>query len=81
MIHPMHLSGIAPQCRLSTTSNLYADCQALLDRQLFDQVLKHTGGNLTQAAKILGITRATLRSKVTAIGLPVEKDTQANSAT
>ena len=63
------------------TSNLYADCQALLDRQLLDQVLKHTGGNLTQAAKILGITRATLRSKVTAIGLPVEKDTQANSAT
>jgi nitrogen regulation protein NR(I) len=62
------------------TSNLYADCQALLDRQLFDQILKHTGGNLTQAAKILGITRATLRSKLTAIGLPVERDTQANSA-
>lgn len=64
----------------SGTSTLYADCQALLDRQLFDQVLKHTGGNLTQAAKILGITRATLRSKLAAIGLPADRDTQATSS-
>jgi two-component system nitrogen regulation response regulator GlnG len=62
------------------TSNLYADCQSLFDRQLFDHVLKHTGGNLTQAAKILGITRTTLRSKLVALGLAVEKDTQAQSA-
>jgi two-component system nitrogen regulation response regulator GlnG len=61
------------------TSNLYSDCQSLLDRQLFDQVLKHTGGNLTQSAKILGITRTTLRSKLVALGLPIEKDTPTQS--
>jgi two-component system nitrogen regulation response regulator GlnG len=55
-------------------TNLYADYQAVVDRQLLADVLDHTGGNLTQAARILGITRATLRSKMIALGLASEKD-------
>ena len=46
----------------------------VVDRQLLSEVLGHTSGNLTQAAKILGITRATLRAKLTALGLASEKD-------
>jgi nitrogen regulation protein NR(I) len=63
------LSDFIQQQIADGTTNLYADSQAILDRQLFDQVLKHTDGNLTQAAKILGITRATLRSKLTALNM------------
>ncbi len=48
---------------------LYADWLALAERRLFAQVLRHTAGNLSQAARILGIHRATLRNRVAALGL------------
>jgi len=51
------------------TTTLYADYQALVDRHVLNLVLRHTAGNLTQAAKLLGITRATLRTKLIALGL------------
>jgi two-component system nitrogen regulation response regulator GlnG len=51
------------------TTTLYADYQALADRHVLQLALEHTGGNLTQAAKLLGITRATLRAKLIALGL------------
>lgn len=60
-------------------TDLYAECQTLMERQLFDQTLGHTGGNLTQAAKILGITRATLRSKLSALGMQSEKSGQSQN--
>jgi two-component system nitrogen regulation response regulator GlnG len=53
------------------STTLYADYQALADRPLLTEVLRHTGGNLSQAARILGITRATLRTRLSALGLPV----------
>jgi two-component system nitrogen regulation response regulator GlnG len=51
------------------TGTLYADYQALTDRHLLTTVLEKTGGNLSQAARLLGITRTTLRTKVTALGI------------
>jgi two-component system nitrogen regulation response regulator GlnG len=65
-------SFIQEQLRADSTS-LYADYQALTDRHLLTLVLAHTSGNLSQAARILGITRATLRAKLQALGLSVEK--------
>jgi nitrogen regulation protein NR(I) len=67
---------IRDQLRAGTTT-LYADFQALTDRHLLDEVLQHTGGNLSQAARALGITRATLRTKMNALGLVAERPTQA----
>jgi two-component system nitrogen regulation response regulator GlnG len=55
------------------STRLYADYQALTDRHLLALVLRHTGGNLSRAASMLGITRATLRSKLAALGIPVER--------
>jgi DNA-binding NtrC family response regulator len=46
------------------TGNLYADCTEQLERMLLTRVLRHTGGNQSQAARILGITRSFLRKKV-----------------
>jgi len=55
------------------STRLYADYQALTDRHLLALVLRHTGGNLSRAASTLGITRATLRSKLATLGIPIER--------
>ena len=54
---------IDEQLRDGATS-LYADAVTLLERLLLTRVLKHTAGNQSQAAKILGITRGSLRNKI-----------------
>lgn len=69
-----NLTGFIAERMGSGTTDLYAEVQAIIERQLFAEVLKHTDGNLTQAAKILGITRTTLRSKLTALGMGSEPD-------
>jgi len=55
------------------TSNLHAEFLALIERHLFAEVLRHTGGNQSQAARLLGISRATLRTKLAALGLGIER--------
>jgi two-component system nitrogen regulation response regulator GlnG len=56
--------------RLQAGSNhLYEEWQRLTDRQVFEAVLRHTHGNLSQAARILGINRGTLRTKMDGLGL------------
>jgi two-component system nitrogen regulation response regulator GlnG len=54
------------------STDLYAEWQTLTDRLLLTRVLRHTHGNQSQAARILGITRSTLRTKLTALGLPAD---------
>jgi DNA-binding NtrC family response regulator len=52
--------------------NLYDEYTARTERLLFLEVLAHTGGNLTQAAKVLGINRGTLRTRLEALGIRQE---------
>jgi two-component system nitrogen regulation response regulator GlnG len=47
------------------TTDLYAESLAHLEAVLFREVLRHTGGNQVQAAKLLGIARNSLRKKIT----------------
>ncbi len=51
------------------TDNLYSEAIAITERQLFRQVLAHTGGNQWKAATLLGISRVTLRSKLKSLGI------------
>jgi two-component system nitrogen regulation response regulator GlnG len=55
------------------STSLYADYQRLTDRYLLTLVLRHTGGNLSGASRALGITRATLRAKLAALGLKADR--------
>jgi two-component system nitrogen regulation response regulator GlnG len=55
------------------STTLYADYQALADKHLLTEVLRHSEGNLSKAARILGITRATLRTKLMTLGLHQER--------
>ncbi|MDR3621078.1 MAG: sigma-54 dependent transcriptional regulator [Paludisphaera borealis] len=58
---------------LSDSENLYAESLALMERSLLTRVLRHTDGNQVQAARILGITRGSLRTKIRALGLRIER--------
>ncbi len=62
------------QERLRAGSNdLYNEWQSVTERRLLALVLSHTHHNLSQAARILGINRATLRAKLNAYGLAGDK--------
>jgi two-component system nitrogen regulation response regulator GlnG len=53
------------------SENLYAEWLALTEQHLLARVMQHTGGNLSRAARILGINRRTLRIKLHALGIEV----------
>ena len=57
----------------SDSNDLYAECLSLMERQLLTRVLQKTGGNQLRAAERLGITRSSLRHKLRALGITVER--------
>tara|TARA_B100002019_G_C21129906_1_gene527750 strand:+ start:222 stop:443 length:222 start_codon:yes stop_codon:yes gene_type:complete len=44
-------------------NNLYEEVIREVEKPLINVVMRHTQGNISQAAEILGISRATLRKK------------------
>lgn len=44
--------------------NVYQKLLAEIEPPLIEEVLRYTGGNQSRAARVLGITRNTLRSKL-----------------
>lgn len=52
-------------------NDLYAQALAVMERQLLTRVLDHAGGNQSQAARILGITRGCLRDKIRTLGITI----------
>ncbi len=61
----------------SDTDTLHSDAIEEMERKLFSNVLSHTSGNQTRAAKILGITRASLRKKLRLYGMSAQQPTDA----
>jgi two-component system nitrogen regulation response regulator GlnG len=55
------------------TGSLYHDALRRLDRILLTRVLEHTGGNQLQAARLLGITRGSLRTKLRELGISISR--------
>ena len=53
--------------------NLYSEAVVSLERDLLTYVLNHTGGNQAQTARILGISRLSLRSKIRSHGLVIKR--------
>jgi two-component system nitrogen regulation response regulator GlnG len=54
-------------------TEVYARVMEVVERTLFNRVLRHTHGHQAQASDILGINRTTLRHKLRALGLGVDK--------
>ena len=57
---------------VSGSRSLYADTVAFMERSLLTRVLRHTSGNQSQAAKILGITRGSLRNKIRQLHIMID---------
>ncbi|MBI1913349.1 MAG: sigma-54-dependent Fis family transcriptional regulator [Planctomycetes bacterium] len=55
------------------TKNLYDEGQTLMEREVITRVLRHCSGNQVQAARILGITRSTLRGKINLHKITIER--------
>src|SRR5262249_46625544 len=55
------------------TQRLYGEAIALVERDLLTRVLTYTKGNKVQAAKMLGISRASLRAKILSHRVGVER--------
>jgi transcriptional regulator with GAF, ATPase, and Fis domain len=58
--------------------NIYADALAQLEKYLFTRVLNYTGGNQSQAAKMLGITRGSLRNKIRTLKITIDQVVSVN---
>lgn len=53
--------------------NLYSESVQLMERHVLSLVLQHTHGNQAQAARYLGITRGSLRTRLRSLGLVIDK--------
>jgi two-component system nitrogen regulation response regulator GlnG len=53
--------------------DLYAAAVRWLDRRLLTRVLRHTGGNQVQAARLLGIDRGSIRTKARELGIRTDR--------
>jgi len=63
------LDGYFRQMGGHGTSDLYQLVLNEVEQPLLETVMQHTEGNQTRAAQILGISRSTLRKKLTAYNL------------
>jgi two-component system nitrogen regulation response regulator GlnG len=76
-IHPGHLdlSDLEPlvtQSLREGSHQIYAEAMERMERYVLTRILRHTNGNQSWAAKLLGITRASLRRKLHTLKISVE---------
>ncbi|MFM8272615.1 MAG: sigma-54-dependent transcriptional regulator, partial [Gemmata sp.] len=55
------------------SENLYAEALERMEREVLLRVLQRTDGNQLQAARILGITRGSLRNKIRTLGISIAR--------
>lgn len=61
-----HFKNISPT---DESGYLHAELIRRVERELITQVMQHTQQNQSQTAKILGLSRTTLRKKLKILGL------------
>jgi len=64
-LHPaLDIAALTQQLLDAGSTNVYREVNSQVDRVLLATVLNHAGGNLQQAAELLGISRMTLRARL-----------------
>jgi DNA-binding NtrC family response regulator len=69
------LTGFIRERLSAGSTDVYAEVIGRAERQLFVEVLAHAGYNLSKAARTLGISRTTLRAKMAALGIALDRTT------
>jgi DNA-binding NtrC family response regulator len=77
---PSDLAGLVKSRLSGGSENLYAEALEFMERYLVTRVLQTTGGNQSKAAKILGITRGSLRNKTHSLGIKIGQVVSAGEA-
>lgn len=67
------LSAFVDRRMADCPENLYAETLEFMERVLLGRVLRYARGNQSQAARILGITRGSLRNKIRALDISIEQ--------
>jgi len=71
---PSDLAPLVESSLAEGTENLYALATEHMERYLITRVLQETGGNQSQAAKILGITRGKIANRIRTFGISLKQD-------
>jgi two-component system nitrogen regulation response regulator GlnG len=74
------LSAFVEDRLRAASESLYADAVAFMERVVLTRVLRHTRGNQSRAAKILGITRGSLRSKLRELRITIDQEVNVDGA-
>ena len=69
---PSNLTTFVKRRLASQSANLYAETLEMMERYLLSEVLTLAEGNQSEAARILGITRGSLRHKIRSLGISIE---------
>lgn len=64
-----HLDRFLTALDGDTANNLYANVSDVVDKAIFERVLRYTRGNQLKAAELLGLNRNTLRQKLNNLDL------------
>jgi DNA-binding NtrC family response regulator len=64
---PSDLKPFVDDCLQSGSTDMYTASVEMMERYVLTRVLRHTRGNQSQAARMLGITRGSLRNKMRAL--------------
>ncbi len=67
------LRGFIQERVQSGSADLHAELVGVAEKVMLREVLKQTGNNQSRTARILGITRATLRAKMLTYGIAIER--------
>jgi DNA-binding NtrC family response regulator len=68
---PSDLRPFVDECLRRGSEDMYATSVEMMERYLLTRVLRHAQGNQSQAARMLGITRGSLRNKMRALRIQV----------
>jgi two-component system nitrogen regulation response regulator GlnG len=71
--HSASLEGYVEEQLRRGSDDLYNDAKLFMERLVITRVLRHTSGNQSHAAKILGITRGSLRNKIRQLHITIDQ--------
>jgi two-component system nitrogen regulation response regulator GlnG len=76
---PHNLKTFLAQRLDAKSTNLYAETLEMMERFVLSEVLTLANGNQSETARILGITRGSLRHKIRCLGISIESTIDAGS--